>query len=295
MIEALESLQYKKNQDLTSVGVTVNGDSLPSYSVTQSDNRYVYTKLYTPQYLEGGVNYSVNNPNFSQIQAYRNLKVGYDPLDQEIDYLENVIYGALQSLDIPFFNYWYDIATVYAPYTVQGQVSSKDLYRPFGDSVGYIMIYTATTETTVATTVNSADIKPYNRILEGKIPDILQTEILAAYKAANSSYAQNIANIASSSSSTTSHGDRLVVDQSNNTRYTSALSTYKTNLFNQYKQLLYLTPFYAMSTKTSSMVNAPFFNGLIGDSTVIVDKFGNKVSIDQGWSEQIMLSAYNAE
>lgn len=296
MIEVLQSLPYKANKDLTTIGVTANGSTLPAYSQTVVGGQYVYTKSFTPKYLEGAINYGVSSQDVrqKQIRDYVNLGVGYDPIDTRVNYLSAIIYSELPSLEIPYFQYWYDVATIYSVKTIQQEVSTKDLYRTFGDSVGHIMLYTPTPETTYATALNATNVKPYNRTLASKIPDAIRDVIDDAYKDANSSYSENLANIASNASPTTAHGARLVVDVETNTRYPSTSSTYVSNLFATYAQLLYLSPLYANVTQSVAL-NAPYFNAAIGSANVIVDKLGNKVNTDYGWFEQVMLSAYDVE
>jgi hypothetical protein len=297
MIEALESLQYKKNQDLTTIGVVANNVTLPTYTQTQTGGRYSYSNTFIPQYLEGAVNYSVTNQTDNQklIKDFVELKSTYSPVDYEVDYLGTTIYDKLPTVDIAFFVYWYDVVNTYSIPSITSELSSKALYGTFGDTVGYLMLYSPSPETVVATALNSSDIKPYNRTIESLIPDDLRASFDQAYKDSNSSYAENTTNIATGADPTTAHGSRLVVDVNNTTRYTSATSSYLSTLVSAYQQLMYLSPLYATMLQSTELTSAPFFTTTIEGGAVVVDKFGNKVNTNQGWSEMIMLSAYTEE
>jgi hypothetical protein len=297
MIEVLESLQYKTNQDLTTIGVSANNVSLPTYSQTEVGGRYTYSNTFIPQYLEGAVNYQVANQtdNEKLIRDFIALKSSYSPVEFEIDYLSTTIYDKLPTVDIAFYIYWYDVVNTYSITSVTSELSTKALYGTFSDEVGYLMLYSPSPETVVATALNSTGVKPYNRTIESLIPDELRDSFDQAYKDSNSSYAENTTNIATGADPTTAHGSRLVVDASNNSRYTSASSTYLSTLVGVYHQLMYLSPLYATMLQSTSLTSAPFFTTTIEGSAVVVDKFGNKVNTNQGWSEMVMLSAYTEE
>lgn len=297
MIEVLDSLKYKKQQDLTTINVSVNDGNLPTYSQQIVNGRYVYSNSFIPQFLEGTTNYTVSSQSTNQslIRDYVNLKTSYDVIDYQVDYLKNTVYKSLSSLDISNFIYWYDVANIYSLKTVTSQVSTLTLFNTFSDLVGSISLFTPTTDSIVATSVYTTDIKPYNRTIESLINDDIRSTIDQAYKDVNSSYSANTVNIALGTSPDTSHGERLVVDSLNNTRYTSSSSVFIGLLYTLYGQLMYLTPSFATKLQQTQLPTEPFFTSTIENSAIVVDKFGNKVSIDSGWTEQIMFSAYSEE
>lgn len=297
MIEVLESLKYKLNQDLTTIGVSGNNASLPAYVQQLVNGRYIYTKTYTPEFLKGAVNYTVNGQDTPQklIRDFIDLRSSYNPIELQANYLGTTIYDILPTLDITYFVFWYDQATTYSLTTVYSAVSSKQLYGPFSNSVGYLMLYTPSTETIAPINLATTDIKPYNRLVESTILSDIKASIDQGYKDANSSYAINTINIATGGSPTAAHGSRLVTDTSNDARYTGASSTYLSNLLNAYSILMYLTPLYATELQSVNFNSAPFFISTIEDESVVVDKLGNKVNTDFGWTEQVMFSAYTEE
>lgn len=294
MIEVLESLKYKTNQDLT-VSETANNVVLPTYTQSIVNGRYQFTKSFSQDYIKGAVNYLVTNQDVALVRAYIDLKSSYDPLDYQIDYLSTTIYDKLPTLDIAWFIWWYDQVNTYGNNTLKKDLSSKALYGQFSDSVGEIALFTPTTESTTPITLNSADIKSYNRSVESSILDDIRATLDQSYKDVNSSYAANTVNVAGGVAPSTAHGSRLVVDAPSNTRYASATATYLTNLINQYKQLLYLSPIYAVESQAVVFSAAPYFSTTIEGTSVVVDKLGNKVNTNQGWTEQIMLSSYTEE
>lgn len=292
MIDVLESLNYRSSKDL-SVSVSANS-VLPTEQQTTANNRISYVKTFAPKFLEGSLNYTVSSYASAQelIGDFYSLKSSYNPIELQADYLKTTVYDTLPQQSIPFFLYWYDVTTVYSLPAVNTEIGAKDLYRAFSETVGYLMLYTQNPDTVTPTSLNTAEIKPYNRILESLIPDDIRASIEQAYKDTNAPYATNVVPVAGVVASTTAHGSRLVADTSNNSRYNSASSVYLTNLVNDYAQLMYLSPLYATSTQGATLSVAPFFTTFIEGSSVVVDKEGNKVSTDRGWLEQIMLSAY---
>jgi len=294
MIEVLDSLKYKTTTNLFDIGVSSNNFTLPTYTQSIIDGRYKYSNSYTPKYLEGVTNYNVDNQtsNKDTIRSYIDLKSSYNPTELIIDYIGTTIYNKLNSFDIQYYLYWYDVVNCRSTYTVQQELTSKSLYSTFSDSVGTLMLYTPTPETIYPTDLNTAKIQPYNRTIEPLIPENIKTLLSQSYNDVNSPYAENIINITNNSASSTSHGSHLVVDKNNNTRYTSISTNYINDLVSNYKQLMYISPLYAIMDGTVTFNQSPYYTSTICGSSVVVDKLGNKVSITQGWSELITLSAY---
>lgn len=295
MIDTLESLNFRSNTDF-SVSVSANS-VLPTEQQTVADGRTTYVKTFAPKFIEGAVNYTVSGYSSVQklIDEFNSLKSSYNPIELQANYLKTSVYEILQNQTIPFFIYWYDVVNTYSIPSVKNEIGSKALYQDFGDSVGYLMLYSASPESVTPTTLNTATVKPFNRILEASIPDDIRSVIEQAYKDVNQPYAENTVPVAGTAAPTTAHGSRLIVDSSNNSRYNSASGTYLSNLLNTYNQLMYLSPLYAISTQSVLLSVAPFFTTPIEGVSVVVDKFGNKVNSDQGWLEQVMLSAYATE
>jgi hypothetical protein len=290
----LESFPYKAAQNLQDVGVSVNGNSYPTYSEQVVDGRFVYTKTYLPEYIANGIEYTVSGYSGSQIevQTFNNLKSSYNPIELQVAYLSGDIYSNLDNYDISFFKYWYNQATVYSQKSVYKELSSLALYKPFSNSVGSIMLFTPTSESIQPTQLKTANVKVYDRVIESNILDDIRSEIDQAVKDANSSYSDNIANVASNSSSTTPHGGKLVVDANSNTRYQSASANYLNNLVGAYAQLMYWSPLYAYSTQNVELSTAPFFSANVEGTSVVVDNLNRKVSTQTPWMETVMLSAY---
>jgi len=284
MIEVLESLRYKNSSDLTQIGVQSNNVTLPSYEQNIVNGRYQYSKTYAPEYLEGATNYNVIGYESSQtlIRDFISLRSSYNPTDLEVEYLSNVVYSKLTSVDIPYFIYWYDVVNVYSPKTIKDGVSAKALYGEFGDSVGTLSLYTPTSETVVPTSLGTSSVKAYNRVLEMLIADEIRETIDQAYQDVNVGYAENISALITIEDPSTAHGAKLVVDVNNTTRYNTVSSGYISALYSIYAQLMYLSPVYANPLQLVSFTTAPFFNSFIEGESVVVDKLGNKVSIDQG-------------
>lgn len=294
MIEVLDSLKYKTATNLFDIGVSSNNFTLPTYTQSIIDGRYKYSNSYTPKYLEGATNYNISNQtnNTDIIRSYVNLKSSYNPTELIIDYIGTTIYNKLHSFDIQYYLYWYDVVNYRSIHTIHQELTSKPLYGVFSDSVGALMLYTPTSETTYPTSLNTEKIQPYNRTVESLIPENIKTLLSQSYNDVNSSYAENIINIASNTDSSTSHGSHLVVDKNNNTRYTSISTTYISSLVSNYNQLMYISPVYAIMDGITTFNQSPYYTTTICGSSVVVDKLGNKVSITQGWSELITLSAY---
>ena len=294
MIEVLDSLKYKKSNDLFDIGVSSNNFTLPTYTQTIINGVYKYTNSYIPKYLESTNNYSVSNQIDDQtsIKSYIELKSSYNPTELIIDYLGKTIYDKLNSLDVQYYLYWYDLVNYRSTYTVQQELTSKPLYGSFSDSVGGLMLYTPTSETTYPTALNTTKIQPCNRVTESLMTESIKALLSQTYNDVNSTYSENINNIASNSDPSTSHGSRLVVDKNNNTRYTSTSTEYINKLFSEYEQLMYISPVYAVMYDTATFNQSPYYTTTICGSSVVVDKLGNKISTIQGWSELITLSAY---
>lgn len=282
MIENLKSQNYRTSKNL---GVSVTADLVTPASAI------------APKFLEGATNYTVVGFSSSQnlIRGLIDLKSGYNSIELQADYLKKTVYPTLSSATRPFFNYWYDVVNVYSLSAVKVEIGTKDLYRDFNETVGYLMLYSVTPETTNPGELDTASTKSINGSIRDLIPTDIMTEIELAYKHVNSPYADNVANIVGAGESTTAHGSRLIADTSNNTRYTGASTTYVENLSTEYGLLLYLSPIGGSTTLTGTFSAAPYFTTEIEGTSVIVDKQGNKVSTDQSWMEQPLLSAYSEE
>lgn len=291
MLEVLQDLQYKIDKTLP-INVTANGNNYPADSQQTINGRIQYNKSFLPKYVEGAINYTVLGleSNETLIQNYLDLKSSYNPIDLLTNYLSSTVYNTLPQLNIPFYIYWYDQVNLFSDKTILSSLSSQLLYEQFGNSVGTIMLYSATEET-----VNSANytssIKSYNRTIENLIPDNLRNSIDQGFSDANDPYCINISNLAGSGPSTTAHGQLLVADNSNTTRYQNASAGYLSLLLNNYMQLMYLTPFYIYSTQNTSLSFVPYFTSNINGLSVIVNTLGKKVDSDYAWYEQNLLEA----
>lgn len=286
MIEVLESLKYRSSNDLTNIGVQGNNVLLPPYSQLLINGRYLYSKDYSQSYVIGSSIEDIID------EIYDNT-VCFNPIDVQIDYLGNKVYSTLATQKITDFIYIYDKVTIYSIDSIYSALSSKNNYRAFSDSVGTIALFENTTETVSPVNLATTNIQPYNRIVESLILDDIRSSIDHGYNDVNSSYTVNVVNVAATSTSLESHGGKLVVDAQSTTRYQNLTGGYIANLVNGYNQLMFLTPLYATSTQSSTLSTAPYFLSTIESQSVIVDKLGNKVSIDSGWNENIMLSAYH--
>ena len=178
--------------------------------------------------------------------------------------------------------------------TVRQQISALPIYQDFSYNVGFITMFKNTDETlNVSTSVNTP-ISISVGTQDQNLPSFLQTETNSASTTLNSILYSNLQNVTNSSNPTAAHGDRLVCDTQELTRYTSLSTGYLSNLYQNCKQLMYLTPCYTTYISYNSY-NNPYFTSTIENNAVIVDKLGNKISTDYNWVEQVMLSAYNKE
>jgi hypothetical protein len=291
MLEVLSDLQYKIDKTLP-INVTANGNNYPSDSQQTINGRIQYNKSFLPKYVEDAINYTVLGleSNETLVQNYIDLKSSYDPIDLLTNYLSGTVYNALPQLNIPFYIYWYDQVNLFSDNTIFSLLSSQPLYQQFSNSVGSIMLYSDTEETVDSASYTSS-IKSYNRTIENLIQDSLRSSIDQGFADANGPYCFNISNLAGSGPSTSAHGQLLVADNSNTTRYQNASAGYLSLLLNNYMHLMYLTPFYVYSTQSASLSFVPYFTSNINGLSVIVNILGKKVDSDYGWYEQNLLEA----
>jgi len=182
--------------------------------------------LYNTTFYWKGYSVSGFDVQMQVTEAYYATHHSSNPIGSQIDFFTQLAGASANNpafnLDginlgnLPYFwsKYWWDEAMYYSNTLVLSAISQTQptYYQPFSESVGSLVYISRVNNQ------NNTNTVPYNTIIDNLLPAGISTTIKNFYKAANTLFVNNIANIGPTGTDTSPNNGNLIMADTDLTR-----------------------------------------------------------------------------